>query len=158
MPTILRSIQGEQQDDKQMTLWADDDAVAEFVAKATPGILACRERGRHLFRSVSQVGNQIFTKFDDEGRAVREEDCQCCEAVTRVQRWGFSGRRGHVRFELLVTNLIYKTLPGGVRGVGTPGMGRMRPKQISRVQIESLFGDMSPGEIKQHVLAQGAKS
>lgn len=152
----LRSIQGEKQDDRQVTLWADDGDVAEFVEKATPGILGCREKG-HDFPPIAYVGSQVFTEVDDEGLAVRRETCPRCECAVRVQRWGFAKRSGRTRFELIASSVTYKDGPQGERYPLKPGHGRMKRRQVTRAQVESLFGNMSPGQIKQHILAQGAE-
>lgn len=70
-PGAVRSIQGEQAEHSTSTrVRASDDDVDAYVDGASDEVLACRERGRHLFPTIRQAGIH-FTGVDDTGLLLR---------------------------------------------------------------------------------------
>lgn len=94
-PKIL-SIQGEQkqrQIDNAPPQWADRDEVDKYVDSASRGVLACRERARHQFPTVSELGGQPidFIGETDDNLLVRRDDCPCCGEAYREELYEIVG-------------------------------------------------------------------
>lgn len=127
--TSLSSIQGEQQETMGRIRAADAD-VDRYVDDVSDEVLACRERGRHLFPSTRTVG-MTFTDVDDEGLFVRRLACTCCELAVRVEKWEGAQRGRRVRFRRVSSNLEYRTGKSGNSYLAPSGVGYMTPRQIS---------------------------
>ncbi|WP_139324236.1 MULTISPECIES: hypothetical protein [unclassified Pseudonocardia] len=82
MPT---SIQGEQQAEAGYVRASDAD-VDLYVDRVSDEVLACRERGRHLFPTIREAGIH-FTGVDDDGLLLRRLTCTCCTLAVRVEKW-----------------------------------------------------------------------
>jgi hypothetical protein len=151
------SIQGEQQEQVQETLWATDDDVAGFVEGADDKHLICRERGRHDWRSIRQEGRGlVFTGTTLDDFPERRQLCPDCKAVERVEVWDVKyvkgGKdRGKVsRCELLSVSFRY--VDDGYQN--KTGHGRMKPKQIKAAVGTVALRGMSYRE----VMAQARKA
>lgn len=122
------SIQGEQQ---QETGWvrASDEDVDLYVDRVSDEVLACRERGRHLFPTIRQAGIH-FTDVDRDGLFLRRLTCTCCGLAVRVEKWEGVRQRGRTRFHRVVSNLEYKTNADGQSYLAPSGRGHMTARQI----------------------------
>jgi hypothetical protein len=127
--TPLSSIQGEQQ---QETGWvrASDDDVDQYVDRVSDEVLACRERGRHLFPTIRASGMQ-FTDVDSAGLFVRRLTCTCCGLAVRVEKWEGVGRGRKIRFRRVAAHVEYQSGPEGETYLAPSGRGRMTPRQIA---------------------------
>src|SRR5215216_3013331 len=75
------SIQGEQQRDSSWVRASDED-VDLYVDRVSDAVLACRERGRHLFPTIRDAGIH-FTGVDDDGLFLRRLVCTCCDLAVK---------------------------------------------------------------------------
>lgn len=127
--TPLPSIQGERQPD---TGWvrASDEDVDLYVDRVSDEVLACRERGRHLFPTIRQGGIQ-FTEVDQDGLFVRRLTCSCCQLAVKVEKWEALARGRRVRFQLVASHLEYRTGRDGQTYLAPSGRGRMTPRQVA---------------------------
>ncbi|MFR9805957.1 hypothetical protein ACL02T_27260 [Pseudonocardia sp. RS010] len=136
---LPKSIQGEQQEESGFVRASDED-VDLYVDRVSDEVLACRERGRHLFPTIRQAGIH-FTEVDDEGLFVRRLTCTCCLLAVKVERWEGVRQRGRTRFHRVASNLEYRTGPDGQSYLAETGRGRMTPRQIGdSVASKALSG------------------
>ena len=137
---LPQSIQGEQQAE---TGWnrASDSDVDQYVDRVSDEVLACRERGRHLFPTIRQAGIN-FTGVDDDGLLLRRLTCTCCQLAVKVEKWeGFRGAGRRTRFRRVASNLEYRTGPDGQTYLAPAGRGHMTPRQIGdSVASKALSG------------------
>ncbi|RCW41049.1 hypothetical protein DFQ14_109126 [Halopolyspora algeriensis] len=127
--TRLPSIQQEQQPETGSGRAPQED-VDSYVDRVSEAILACRQRGRHLWPAL-RVHDQPFTAIDEHGLFVRRLVCTCCALAVRVERWEATGRGRRARLQLVATHLEYITGPGGETYLAPTGVGRMTPRQIA---------------------------
>lgn len=137
---LPRSIQGEQQNE---TGWnrASDADVDLYVDRVSDEVLACRERGRHLFPTIRQAGIH-FIGVDDDGLLIRRLTCTCCQLAVRVEKWEGTRRRGQrTRFHRVGQHLEYRTGAEGQTYLAPSGRGHMTPRQIGdSVASKALAG------------------
>lgn len=137
---LPQSIQGEQQAE---TGWnrASDADVDQYVDRVTDEVLACRERGRHLFPTIRQAGIH-FTGVDDDGLLLRRLTCTCCELAVKVEKWeGYRGAGRRTRFRRVASHLEYRTGADGQTYLAPSGRGHMTPRQIGdSVASKALAG------------------
>lgn len=134
-----KSIQGEQQQD---TGWvkASEEDVDLYVDRVTDEVLACRERGRHLFPTIRQAGIH-FSGVDDDGLLLRRLVCTCCQLAVRVEKWEGARRGGRTRFQRVASGLEYRTGVDGQEYLAPSGRGHMTPRQIGdSVASKALSG------------------
>lgn len=127
--TRLPSIQQEQQPTNGSGRAADEDVDA-YVDRVSEAVLACRQRGRHLWPPM-KLQDQPFTAIDDDGLFVRRLTCTCCELAVRVERWEGTKRGRRARFQLVASRLEYLTGPDGETYRAPSGGGRLTPRQIA---------------------------
>ncbi len=127
--THLPSIQGEQQGQSGRVRASDDD-VDRYVDRVSDAVLACRERGRHLFPSTREVGME-FTDVDNDGLFVRRLTCTCCALAVRVEKWEGTKRGRRLRFQRVASHLEYRTGDDGQTYLAPSGRGHMTPRQIA---------------------------
>jgi hypothetical protein len=127
LPTGL-SIQGEQRKDSGFVQASDED-VDLYVDKVSDAVLACRERGRHLFPAIRQAGIH-FSAVDETGLLIRRLYCTSCELAVRVEKWEGARRRGRTRFQRVASHLEYRTGREGETYLAPSGRGRMTTRQI----------------------------
>lgn len=133
------SIQGEQQHDLGWTRASDED-VDLYVDRVSDEVLACRERGRHLFPTIRQAGIH-FSGVDDEGLFLRRLTCTCCQLAVKVEKWEGVRRGGRTRFFRVASNLEYRTGPDGQTYLAPSGRGHMTARQIGdSVASKALHG------------------
>jgi hypothetical protein len=150
--TAARSIQGEQQEDAGYIRASDED-VDLYVDRVSDEVLACRERGRHLFPTIRQAGIH-FTEVDDEGLFLRRLVCTCCDLAVRVERWEGVRRRGQTRFHRVASTLEYRNGPNGEIYLAPSGRGHMTPRQIGdSVASKALAGQTLASLRKQQAKA-----
>jgi hypothetical protein len=123
------SIQGERQQQLQGTQLMELSEVDRYVDSVSDEVLACRERGRHLFPSIRTAGIQ-FVDVTDDGLLVRRLLCQCCQLAERVEYWQATGRGVNTRYAPVSATNNYLIGPDGERYLGPSGRGRMTPKMV----------------------------
>ena len=142
-----RSIQGEQQ---AASGWerASDADVDLYVDRVSDEVLACRERGRHLFPTIRQTGIH-FTGVDDDGLLLRRLTCTCCELAVKVERWeGFRGAGRRTRFRRVASHLEYRTGPDGQTYLAPSGRGHMTPRQIGDSVASKALSGQTPTALR----------
>jgi hypothetical protein len=139
LTSLPRSIQGEQQ---QETGWqrASDRDVDLYVDRVSDEVLACRERGRHLFPTIREAGIH-FTSVDDDGLLIRRLTCTCCELAVKVEKWEGTRRGSRTRFQRVGSTLEYRIGRDGETYLAPTGRGHMTPRQIGdSVASKALAG------------------
>lgn len=127
--THLPSIQGEQQQEAGWVRASDED-VDQYVDRVSDEVLACRERGRHLFPTIRQAGIN-FSGVDDDGLFVRRLTCTCCALAVKVEKWEGVRRGRQVRFQRVASHLEYRIGVDGQSYLAPSGRGHMTPRQIA---------------------------
>lgn len=125
------SIQGEQQQDGGFVQASEED-VDLYVDRVSDEVLACRERGRHLFPAIRQAGIH-FSGVDETGLLIRRLTCTSCGLAVRVEKWEGArrrGRTGRTRFQRVASHLEYRTGRDGEIYLAPSGRGRMTTRQI----------------------------
>jgi hypothetical protein len=126
---LPHSIQGEQQHETGRQHASETDVDA-YVDRVPDEVLACRERGRHLFPATREAGI-TFTAVDDNGLFLRRLTCTCCGLAVKVEKWEGSLRRGkRTRFQRVGSRLEYRTGPSGETYLAPTGRGHITPRQI----------------------------
>ncbi|MEV4644834.1 hypothetical protein [Saccharopolyspora sp. NPDC049357] len=138
LPKVL-STQGEQHQETGYIKASDED-VDLYVDRVTDEVLACRERGRHLFPTIRQAGIH-FSEIDSDGLFIRRLTCTCCELAVKVEKWEGTRQRGRTRFHRVASQLEYRTGQDGQTYLSPTGRGRMTPRQIGdSVASKALAG------------------
>ncbi|WP_145984185.1 MULTISPECIES: hypothetical protein [unclassified Pseudonocardia] len=154
------SIQGEQQAEAGWTRASDSD-VDLYVDRVSDEVLACRERGRHLFPTIREAGIH-FTGVDDDGLLLRRLTCTCCTLAVRVEKWEGVRRRGQrTRFQRVASNLEYRTGAEGQTYLAPTGRGHMTPRQIGDSVASKALAGQSVAALRKsaaRVAADAAKS
>jgi hypothetical protein len=133
------SIQGEQEPDRAWQRASEAD-VDRYVDRVPDEVLACRERGRHLFPSIREAGI-AFTAVDDDGLFLRRLTCSCCALAVKVEKWEGARRGRRTRFQRVGSRLEYRTGPEGQTYLAPSGRGHMTPRQIGdSVASKALAG------------------
>lgn len=144
MATRLSSIQGEQERTTGVHRASQAD-VDNYVDNASEEVLACRQRGRHLYPPMNLTTGIDFDDVDDNGLFVRRATCTCCGLVARVERWEATGRGNNVRFLLVHAAPEYLQGPNGETYLAPPGHGTMPPSQIaSSIASKAMKGRSIP--------------
>lgn len=144
--TPLLSIQGEQQEQSGWVRASDED-VDLYVDRVSDEVLACRERGRHLFPTIRQAGIH-FSGLDESGLFVRRLTCTCCRLATKVEKWEAvrSGRR--TRFHRVASTLDYSADENGQKYLAPAGRGHMTPRQIGDSVASKALAGQSLAELR----------
>ncbi|MEV4734899.1 hypothetical protein [Saccharopolyspora sp. NPDC049426] len=132
LPKVL-STQGEQHQETGYIKASDED-VDLYVDRVTDEVLACRERGRHLFPTIRQAGIH-FSEVDSDGLFIRRLTCTCCELAVKVEKWEGTRQRGRTRFNRVDSQLEYRTGQDGQTYLSPTGRGRMTPRQIGDSEV-----------------------
>ena len=140
------SIQGEQQPDGGWVRASDED-VDLYVDRVSDEVLACRERGRHLFPTIREAGIH-FSEVDSEGLFLRRLVCTCCDLAVRVERWEGVGRRGRTRFRRVASTLEYRTGRNGEEYLAPAGRGHMTARQIGDSVASKALAGQSLAELR----------
>lgn len=147
------SIQGEQEQDVQETLWASDESVDTFVRDVDERFLLCRDRVRHGYRTVTQAvaAGLEFTGETPDGFLERRELCPDCKAVERVEVWDVSHNRrtGKVTKCKLISSYTHYV---DMTYQNARGEGRMKA-----TQIRSAIATQAMGETNYRKLVADAK-
>lgn len=153
--TPLPSIQGEQQ---RETGWdrASDADVDRYVDRVSDEVLACRERGRHLFPTIRASGMQ-FTDVDSVGLFVRRLSCTCCGLAVRVEKWEAVGRGRNLRFRRVASHVDYRTGADGQTYLAPSGRGRMTPRQIADSVASKALQGQSLAALRKAVTRAGTQ-
>ncbi|GAY07135.1 hypothetical protein [Pseudonocardia sp. N23] len=133
------SIQGEAQQETGRVRASDED-VDLYVDGVSDEVLACRERGRHLFPTIRQAGIH-FHGVDREGMLLRRLVCTCCLLAVKVEKWEGVRAGSRTRFRRVASNLEYRTGNDGEVYLAPSGRGHMTPRQIGdSVASKALAG------------------
>lgn len=137
----VKSIQAEQQEAAGGGyIRASEDDVDLYVDRVSDEVIACRERGRHLFPTIRQAGIR-FTDVDRDGLLVRRLTCTCCDLAIKVEKWEGVRDRGRTRFQRVASTLEYRTGDNGEIYLAPSGRGHMTPRQIGdSVASKALSG------------------
>lgn len=127
--THLPSKQQEQQPQTAASR-APQEEVDSYVDRVTDEVVACRQRGRHLWPAM-RVQDQPFSAVDEHGLFVRRLTCTCCELAVRVEKWEATGRGRRARLQLVAAHLEYITGSEGQTYLAPSGRGRMTPRQVA---------------------------
>jgi hypothetical protein len=144
--TPLPSIQGEQQQDAGRVRASEED-VDHYVDRVSDEVLACRERGRHLFPAIRESGIS-FTEVDRDGLFVRRLTCTCCELAVKVEKWEGARRGRRVRFQRVAAHLEYRRGAEGQTYLAPSGRGHMTPRQIADSVASKALHDQSPAALR----------
>lgn len=138
---VIRSIQGEQAERSTSTrVRASDDDVDAYVDGASDEVLACRERGRHLFPTIRQAGIH-FTGVDDTGLLLRRLRCGCCRMAVKVEKWEGLQIGDRTRFRRVTSTLEYRTSDDGQTYLAPTGTGFITPRQVGdAIASQALSG------------------
>lgn len=147
------SIQGEQLQREPIPLATDGDVDA-YVDGASPGVLACRARGRHLFDPPDKA-RLVFDDITDDDLLVRHVQCRSCGLAWFRELWGTVGRGRNQRVEFIDGRLEYRPDPQtGERYQSPPGRGRMTPRQVRGSMATAALAGQSIAKIKAQLRAQ----
>lgn len=143
----LRSIQGFNEDEANKAQFMSDGDVDTYLSKASDDVLVCRERGRHLYPSVSKTGVR-FTAVTDDGLLVRQVFCESCGLAERREFWETIGRGQNIRYVRLDTTVVYHQGPNGQTYLAPAGQGRMTPRMIQSAIVSQAMSGMSVAKVK----------
>jgi hypothetical protein len=137
-----KSIPGEQQEETAAQ-YMNEVEVEKYVGSASPGVVTCRERGRHDYPTIREAGLH-FVDVNEYGLHIRRVRCRSCNLVDNVEEWDVLHRNGVVtRAERVSATPDYSVRgPNGERYLGPSGHGRMTPKMVKNT--------VATGELKGH--------
>lgn len=156
MTATLTSIQGERQALTQTTPMMDIGDVDSYVDGVSDDVLACRERGRHLFPSIRQVGVK-FIDVTEDGLLVRRLTCQCCHLAERVELWEGTGRGTSTRYAPVTATIDYLRGPNGERYLGPQGRGRMTPRMVRNSLASRALAGQSVAAVRKEAKLRAAQ-
>lgn len=151
----LPSIQGEQQRDAARVRASDEDVDA-YVDRVSDEVLACRERGRHLFPTIRQAGIH-FSDVDGDGLFIRRLVCTCCRLAVKVEKWEGVRRGRRVRFARAGSHLEYRTGEDGQSYLAPSGRGHMTPRQIADSVASKALSGQSLAALRKAAKRAGGK-
>lgn len=147
-----KSIQGERQEEARQLTWMDMAEVDQYVTKASPEVLECRERGRHVYPSIRETFR--FSGVTKEGLMIRRVTCKVCHLVGREEEWDVRHHRGKVtNCELVSARPDYSPRgPHGEKYLGPSGHGRMTNKMVRNTIGTQALHDQSFKELRRAAL------
>lgn len=157
MATTMVSIQGERQQHLQETPLMELSEVDRYVDSVSEEVLACRERGRHLFPSIRAAGIQ-FVDVTDDGLLVRRLLCQCCRLAERVEYWEATERGAKTRYAPVSATNNYLVGSDGERYLGPRGRGRMTSKMIRNSLASSALQGQTVTMVRNAAKKQAAQN
>ncbi|MCW0214775.1 MAG: hypothetical protein OJJ54_15565 [Pseudonocardia sp.] len=156
LPSAALSIQGETQERDAGWVRASDEDVDLYVDRVSDEVLACRERGRHLFPTIRQAGIH-FTEVDGDGLFLRRLTCTCCNLAVKVEKWEGVRVRGRTRFSRVASTLEYRVGSNGEVYLAPSGRGHMTPRQIGDSVASKALEGQSLAALRKAV-ARSAKA
>jgi hypothetical protein len=150
------SIQGEHARDTNAPVLMDLAEVDQYVDSSSDEVLACRERGRHIFPSIRQAGIS-FIDVTDDGLLVRQLLCTCCQLAQRVELWETTGRGRNTRYAPVSATINYLRGPNGERYLGPQGHGRMTPKMVRNSLASQALHGQSAAAIRKEAKQRAQK-
>lgn len=144
------SIQGELLGADPTTWHMDEGDVDLYVDEASPEVIECRERGRHLWPSTREVGI-VFTDVDDLGLFVRRLKCKCCGLAYRNEKWDAVKRGGTWRYVLVGANVVYKTGAKGEQYLAPAGRGHLTSKLVKSSLASKALSGESPAAMRKQL-------
>ena len=122
--------------------------VDRYVDGASEEVIACRERGRHLWPSMRKA-KLVFTDVTEDGLLVRRVLCECCQLARRIEYWETVGRGRNTRYQPVGSSIEYLTGSDGERYLGPQGRGRMTNKMIRNSMVTAALHGQSPAMVRQ---------
>lgn len=150
------SIQGEKESRQIAMVFMEDDDVDAYVNSVSDAVIACRERGRHLFPPMRTTG-LVFTEVTDDGLFVRRLECMCCHLVDRVEFWETRGSGKNRRYVPVAARPDYKRGPNGERYLAKSGNGRMTAKMVRSAIASQILQGTTPSTLMKQIKEQDAK-
>lgn len=144
----LKSIQGFNQDAIDDAVFMSDGDVDAYLRDASDKILACRERGRHLYPTLKDAGGVRFTAITDEGLLVRQVWCQSCGLAERREFWETRGRSPNLRYFPVDSTTVYHQGLKGEKYLAPAGQGRMTPKMVRSALVSQALSGQSLASVK----------
>jgi hypothetical protein len=150
----LRSIQGEAARGDWVDIVGPMDTgdVDAYVDAATPGILTCRERGRHDWPSVRDGIH--FTDYTDDGLFLRRLRCPTCECAERVETWESYRIGRRTRYRPVASRVWY---PGRGQYVAPAGRGRLSAKLVRESIASAELTGTSPAALRAQIIRRQAE-
>lgn len=151
MAKLLTSIQGEAEGDKPPVL-AEMGDVDLYLDNVSDKVIECRERGRHLYESSKT--SLVFVDVTSDDLFVRIRECRCCGLAARRELWQavqVPGRRGEIRYELVVANTVYKVSATGENYAAPSGQGRITARMVAQSLVSKAFHNVSKTEMKRRI-------
>lgn len=155
-PFNPKSIQGEQQAGQIAMVLMGDDDVDAYVNSVSDAVIACRERGRHLYPPMRSTG-LVFTEITDDGLFVRRLECMCCHLVDRVEFWEVRGSGKNRRYVPVYARPDYKRGPNGERYLAKSGNGRMTAKMVRSAIASQILQGTTPSTLMKQIKEQDAQ-
>lgn len=146
-----KSIQGEQQEQYYDTLWASDEAVAEWVDDADEGFVICRERARHGYRRVKRGERLSFVAKTKTGFYVRRELCPDCKAVQLVELYALRPKKGTKNIIAEAERVLSYPVYVNKAYLGKPGFGRMKPGKVRDAIVSHALAGVDIRELEQEI-------
>jgi hypothetical protein len=153
--TPLRSIQGEQARGDWVDIVGPMDTgdVDAYVDAATPGILKCRERGRHDWPLIRDGIH--FTDYLDDGLFLRRLRCPTCECAERVETWESYRIGRRTRYRPIASRVWY---PGREQYVAPAGRGRLSAKLVRESMASAALSGLSPNALRAQIIREQAQA
>lgn len=150
--TEPKSIQGEQQE-RADTFYATEAEVERYVDDQDPGVITCRERGRHDYPGSRETGMHFVDLDRETGFYVRRVRCRSCDLVDRVELWDVRHKGDNItRCEFVSARPDYSVRgPGGERYQVPAGTGRMKPKQVRGVVATGMLKGQSFTDLRKEI-------
>lgn len=155
--TQTRSIQGEAQQAETGYVRASAEDVDLYVDQVTDEVIACRERGRHLFPTIRQAGIH-FTDVDRDGLLIRRLTCTCCLLAVKIEKWEGVRSGSRTRFARVASTLEYRTGDNGEIYLAPSGRGHMTPRQIGDSVASKALAGQSLTALRKGAKAAAAKN
>lgn len=162
MAPKIRSIQGEQsqrQVEKAPPQWAEPEEVDKYVDSASPEVLACRERVRHPFPTLSELrGEPIdFIGVTDEKLLVRQVDCPCCGKAYRQELYEIVGRGRNISVRHVSGVTRYRRGEDGEQYLLPAGHGRVRPGDLRNSVATKAMQGQTAAQIRKRARERAAE-
>jgi hypothetical protein len=141
-----RSIQREQQQVVEDTLWATEEEIRAWLEAAHPGWIICKERVRHGYTRAKRGERLHFQGKTNPTKTrpsyyVRRVVCPDCQACELVEWWVFTPKKGtknmigEARMIHSYPNYIDKNY------LAVPGTGRMKTSTLREIIVmETMVG------------------
>jgi hypothetical protein len=148
----IKSIQGERQAAEADGRYMEDADVERYVDSQSPGVVTCRERGRHDPPTIRETGLH-FVDVSEYGLHIRRVRCRSCQLVDIIEEWDVRHRNGVVtRAERVSARPDYSVRgPNGEKYLAPQGHGKMTPKMVKNAVGTGQLKGQSFKEIRKEI-------